>query len=455
MKVPYKDYKKITSKQQLEDYIKKIENGLLLIYGEPKYKKSPINKEDALIVALDIKGRQIKLKFEYYTTPEGHKYRLKKNNDGTFKKIYATENKGGRYSLRLENGDKKKFPVHHLQLWSYYPRLDWKPFCENLQGNGGNKDASVDHIKQEHTACHYKYLEAVPQSENARRSGLSKDKERKVKEAQSRGKPFIMKLDGEQIGDVFDSGNDAVDYLSKTHKINIDSASISSCLTGKTKTAYNRRLTFEYTKEYLDSQKDLDGEIWRKREEWCQKNAIINRYKHKQNDVPPKEISNKGRIMTNTGKITNGNKVHNENSSRFNGVQVHNLIWEAFSVEVIGDKLLLHDDKHYSNKKDKNGKVIRYSNWIETLRLGTHQENMEDLSRENLRVAKHNPANEFIVRDKERVEVKRSHYVPRCVDELKAQFRGKRFSDSGIRDCLKKRLKTHQGFTFNYVIPRT
>ena len=103
----------------------------------------------------------------------------------------------------------------------------------------------------------------------------------------------------------------------------------------------------------------------------------------------------------------------------------------------------------------KKGTVIRYSNWFETLRLGTQQENMEEMSREMQRVAELDPRNEFIVRDKERVEVKRSHYVPRCVDELKAQFRGKRFSDSGIRDCLKKRLKTHQGFTFNYVIPRT
>ena len=455
MKVPYKEYRKITSKQDLEDYIKKIENGLLLIYGEPKYKKSPFNNgdnEDALLIAKDEEGELHELKYKYYMTPEGHRYRL---NDEKNKKIYVSENKGI-YELTLKNGKKKQFQVHHLQLWSYYPRLDWKPFCENIRGNGGNNDATVDHIKQEHTACHYKYLEAVPQSENARRSNLSKDKERTLRQAQSQGKPFTMKLDGKQIGGKFPSRNDAVKYLSKKHNITVDPSRISSCLNGKRKTAYKKRLTFAYTEEYLDTQEGLDGEKWKKMEEWCQKEAIINRYERIQNLGPPKAISDKGRIMTNKGKITNGNPKKGQNASYFNGVQVHNLIWEAFRVEVIGDKSLLHKDKHHSNTFDKNTeKVIRYSNWIETLRLGTQQENMEDKSREMQRVAERNPENEFIVRNKEGVEVKRASYIPGCVKELKAQFRGKNFHKGIISKCLKKERKTHQGFTFNYVIPRT
>ena len=453
MTTPYVNYRKITSKQQLEDYIKKIENGLR-IYGAPKHIPSPINKEDALLIARNEKGKQVKLMFEYFMTPEGHKYRLNENKDGTFKKIYVSENKGGVYELRLKNGKTKNFRVHHLQLWSYYPRLDWKPFCENLRGNGGNNDATVDHIKQEHKACHYKYLEVVPQSENSKRSGLSRDKERKVKEVQSQGKPFTMKLDGKQIGDEFPSRNDAVKYLSKKHNITVNPSRISECLNGKRKTVYNGRLTFEYTQEYLDSQKDLDGEKWKKMEEWCQKEAIINRYENIKNGIPPKAISDKGRIKNGHGKITNGNQ-EGSNRSLFNGVLVHILIWEAFSVEVIGDKSLLHDDKHDSNKKDENDKVIRYSNWFETLRLGTHQENMEDRSREMERVAKLNPENEFIVRNKEGIEVKRASYISRCVDELKAQFRGNRFHPYAIGKCLKKEQKTHLGFTFNYVILRT
>ena len=455
MTTPYVNYRKITSKQDLEDYIKKIENGLLS-YGEPNYTKSPFDNEDALIVVFDEKGKQVKLKYKYYMTPLGDRYRLNKNKDGTFKKIFVSENKGGVYKLRLLDGSIKSFKVHHLQLWSYYTNLDWKPFCENIRGNGGNNDAGVDHIKQEHTACHYKYLEAVPQSENARRSGLSKDKERKVKEAQSRGKSFIMNLDGEQIGGEFPSRNKAVEYLSKTHKITVDPSNISACLNGKQKTTYNGRLTFEYTEEYLDTQKDLPGEKWKKMEEWCQKEAIIKRYERIQNLGPPKAISDKGRIMTNKGKITNGIQFKGANHSTFNSVQVHILIWEAFKLIKIGDKCLLHEDKHHSNTFDKEtGKVSRYSNWFETLRLGTNQENRNDMSKEMERRAKLNPANEFIVCDKEGIEVMRSHYVPGCVKELDEKFPEKKFHASHISQCLKKERKTHQGFTFNYVIPRT
>ena len=452
MTTPYVNYRKITSQQELDDYIKEIDNGLL-IYGDSNHQPSPINKEDALLIARNEKGREIKLKLEYYMTPEGHKYRLKENK-GTFKKINVSENKG-RYQLTLADESKNFFKTTHLQLWSYYPHLDWKPFCENLKNNGGNNDASVDHIKQEHTACHYKYLEAVLISENARRSGLFNDKEQYKKAAQSQGKPFIMKMNGEQIGDDFDSTRKAVKYLSKEHNITVNPASISAYLTGKTRTVHKKRLTFTYTQEYLDSQKDFDDEIWKKMEEWCQKEEIINRYKRRKKGLPPKAISNKGRIMTNLGKITNGSHVKGANHSRFNGVQVHILIWEAFSVEVIGNLCLLHDDKHDSNKKDENDKVIRYSNWFETLRLGTNQENRKDMSKEMQRVAEHNPENEFIVRNKDGIEVMRSHYVPECVDKLNKEFSEITFHAGCIRDCLNKKIKTYRGFTFNYVIPRT
>tara|TARA_Y100000389_G_scaffold153331_1_gene153543 strand:- start:15832 stop:17208 length:1377 start_codon:yes stop_codon:yes gene_type:complete len=458
MKVPYKEYRKIKSKQQLEDYIKKIENGLL-IYGEPNYTKSPFNNEDALLIARNEKGELHELMFEYFMTPEGHRYRLNENKDGTFKKIYMSENKGGVYKLTLKNGETKLFRVHHLQLWSYYSDLDWKPFCKNLKGNlrrrRGNNDATVDHIKQEHKACHYKYLEAVPQSENSRRSGLFNDKERALRQAQSKGKSFIVKMDGKQIGGEFHSTRKAVEYLSETLKINVSPARISNCLNGKRKTVYKKRLTFEYTKEHSNSQKDLDDEIWKTLEEWCQKEGIINRYKKIEGRIPPKAISNKGRIMTNFGKITNGSQEEGSNHSRFNCVDLSMLVWEAFSVKVIGDKFLLHDDKHRSNTFDKKtGKVIRYSNWFETLRLGTHKENMEDKSRENKRLAELYPENEFIVCDKKGVEVMRSFYIPHCVKELKEKIRGKNFDAGSIDKCLKKILKTHQGFTFTHVLEK-
>tara|TARA_Y100000389_G_scaffold205033_1_gene262210 strand:- start:1939 stop:3291 length:1353 start_codon:yes stop_codon:yes gene_type:complete len=448
MTTPYIDYRKITSKEQLDDYIKEIENGLL-IYGEPKHKPSPINKEDALIVVFDEKGKQVKLKHKYYMTPEGHKYRLDEKNE----KIKVSENNGGRYELTLANGKIKKFQVHHLELMSYFPHLDWKPFCENLSKKGGTNVSTIDHILQDknNKKCHYKYLEAVPHTENAKRNNIFNDKEKILKQAQSKGKPFIMTIDEKQIEKEFYSTREAVDYLKSKCDINILSGSISGCLLGAQTTAYNRRLKFNYTEEYLNSQDNLPNEIWKTLEECYQKDEIINRYKKVKGRISPKAISNKGRIITNKGKITNGNKTQ-QNDSTFNGVRIHTLVWLAFSDTKIEDKLLLHDDKHYSNTFDKNGKVIRYSNWFETLRLGTHKENMEDMSKEIQRVKELDPKNEFIVCNKDGNEVMRSHFVPDCIIKLNKEYPEITFDSGHIRKCLKKERKTHLGFTFKKVI---
>tara|TARA_Y100000389_G_scaffold204765_1_gene259476 strand:- start:5959 stop:7323 length:1365 start_codon:yes stop_codon:yes gene_type:complete len=448
MMTPYVNYREITSKQDLEDYIKEIDNGLL-IYGAPKHIPSPINKEDALMVVFDEKGKHVKLKYKYYITPEGDKYRLNNKNE----KIFIKNNKGSHYGLLLETDKTKNFQVHHLQLMSYYPNLNWKYFCQNIQNNGGNNDATVDHIKQEHKICHYKYLEAVPQSENSRRNCLFADKDKILRQAQSKGKPFTMTIDGKQIDTEFYSIPKAVEYLSKMYNIIINVGSIGQCLNinrGAT-TAYNERLTFKYTDAYLNSQKDLPDEVWKTLDECFQKDAIICKYKNVKRGNPPLAISNKGRIKNGYGKISYGIIKPGRHISTYNNVGVHVLVWLAFSNTKIEDKLLLHDDKHESNTFNENGKVTRYSNYFETLRLGTQQENMKDRSREMQRVAELNPENEFIVRNKEGKFVMKSFYIHDCLSRLKEEYPEIKFDDKGIYNSLKKNYK-HQGFTFNYVI---
>tara|TARA_Y100000389_G_scaffold204259_1_gene255913 strand:- start:6630 stop:7802 length:1173 start_codon:yes stop_codon:yes gene_type:complete len=377
MKVPYKEYRKITTQQGLKDYIKEIDSGLL-IYGDPKHQPGPINKEDALLISLNEKGKPKKLKFAYYITPEGDKYRLNEKNE----KINVSENKVSLYKISFEDGTSKNIRPHHHQLWSYYPHLDWRPFCENLSKKGGSAASTVDHIKQDKNdkRCHYKFLEAVPHTENAKRNRLFNDKETTLKQVKSRGKSFIMTIDGKDK-EGFNSCGDAVKYLSEKHNIDVWGSNISSCLIGKQKTVYNGRLTFEYTEEYLNSQNDLPNEIWKTLEQCCQKEAIENKYKTIKNRDPPKAISNMGRIKNGKGKKSYGCE-RPDNTSIYNSVRVHILVWLAFSETEIGDKLLLHNYHHPSNIKDENGSVIRYSNWFETLRLGTQKENMNDMSKD-------------------------------------------------------------------------
>ena len=390
------------------------------------------------------------MKYEYYITPEGDKYRLNKKNE----KILSKNNQEKRvqYGLTLENGEHKSRMVHHLQLWSYYPHLDWKPFCENLSKNGGINVSTIDHLLQDknNKKCHYKYLEAVPHSENAKRNNIYDDKEKILKQSKTKGKSFTMTIDGKKVDKDFYSAGDAIRYLKLEYDINILNGSVSGCLLGTQTAAYNGRLKFNYTEKYKESQCDLPDEVWKTLEECIQKEEIKNKYKERKGRKPPKAISNKGRIKSFNGKITNGSQITNGSHSSY-GVDISILVWLAFSETKIEDKLICHNDQHFSNTFDENGKVIRYSNWFETLRLGSHQENMKDMSMEYERKAKHNPNNEFIVRDQEGNEVMRSHFAPACKTDLSKKYPEIKFDLRHIYHCLRKERNSHHGFTFDKV----
>jgi hypothetical protein len=145
-----------------------------------------------------------------------------------------------------------------------------------------------------------------------------------------------------------------------------------------------------------------------------------------------------------------------KNSSVFNGVSVHKIVWLAFSDEPIGDLNILHNKDHDSNEKDENGNCIRYSNAFETLRLGTCGENMIEMGEDRQREKERDSKNEFIVKDPNGVEIIRSHYVPDCVKRLCKTYPKITFNASHIGSCLNPDRvdQTHKGFTFAYIIPR-
>jgi hypothetical protein len=463
---PYLEY---NIPENMTEYTQIIEDGHY-IYGTPHITDdnvSPICPYDVLLVALDENGKPLKLKCQYYITPFGDMYKLNKKND----KIYERENKCKQYQLTLEDDPLRNFLPYHLQLWSYYSNLDWSEFCKNKKNPSKKKkgDAEVDHILQGHTRCHFKFLEAVPHDENNRRSKMASNGQNASKQSGiTRGKPFHIWIDGIKVVDennidkVFETSSIGVEYLKNKYDITISGGNIRNYIKSKGvfKSSNNHKLKFDYTEEYKETLNNLPGEIWNKPDEWKQKGEIEKIY-NDSSHIPPQAISNLGRLLDGKGKRTRGIQCKNEkkeliNSSMFNSVSVHKLVWLAFSDEPIGDLDILHNKEDDSNEKDENGNCIRYSNAFETLRLGTCGENMIEMGEDRQREKERDPNNEFIVKDPNGVEIMRSHYSPDCFKRLCNAYPNETFNECHIRSCLNPdRTDTyHKGFTFTYVLPR-
>lgn len=468
---PYLEY---NHPENMTEYTQIIEDGHY-IYGTPDITKdnrcpNPDFPDDVLLVALDENGKKLKLKHPYYINPFGDKYRLNKKNE----KIFESENECKRYRLTLEDDSTRLFYPHHLQLWSYYSnpdKIDWTEFCKNKDKNceNSNGDAEVDHILQGHKRCHFKFLEAVTHDENIRRKTMSSNGQNASKQAGiSNGKPFHIWIDGIKIVDennidkVFETLPIGAEYLKNKYDISISESSINNYIKSKGVfgSSNNHKLQFDYTEEYKETLNNLPGEIWYKPDEWKQRGEIEKIYKDC-SKIPPKAISNLGRLLDGFGKRTRGVQCKNEegkliNSSMFNNVLVHKLVWLAFSDEPIGDLDILHNKEHDSNEKDENGNCTRYSNAFETLRLGTNLDNMIEKGEDRQREKERDPKNEFIVKDPNGVEIMRSHYVPDCIKRLCEAYPKIKFDKSAIRKCLNPDTgdKYHKGFTFSYVIPR-
>jgi len=459
---PYLEYNR---PENMTEYTQIITDGHY-IYGKPHITKdnvSPFSPYDVRLVALDENGKPLALKCQYYITPFGDKYRIINGKQGK-----VTENECKRYLLTLVDGSTRFLSPHHLQLWSYYSNLDWSEFCKNKDKNCENSkgDAEVDHILQGHTRCHFKFLEAVTCAENKRRSKMSSNGKNAHKQSGiTRGKPFHIWINGINIVDennidkVFETTAIGIQYLNNKYRITISVSSILKYIkSGEVIIKNNRNLRFDYTEEYKETLNDLPGEIWYKPDEWKQKGEIEKIYKDIYG-IPPKAISNLGRILNGKGKRTQGNQCKNsegnlKTNSVFNGVCVHKLVWLAFSDKPIGKLKILHNKEHDSNEKDENGNCIRYSNAFNTLRLGTTVENNIEMGEDKQREKERDPKNEFIVKDPNGVEVMRSHYVPDCFKRLCEAYPNETFNEGNIRQCLNNDYTHHQHFTFDYVITR-
>ena len=346
-----------------------------------------------------------------------------------------------RFVVRFKDGDKLHYFVYHLVLWSYYTNLNWKPFCLST-------NATVDHINGDRKLCHFKYLEAVTQSENSTRYNLTpKSKEAKQKQAKTQGKAFNIFVNGEKLDGEFYSTADGASHLNNKYNVNINVSNIRNCLNPtNTKICIyinGDRITFDYTDEYKLSQEDLEDEIWFYEKDWKQKEKL------KKIGFKGKAISNMGRILWYHNQKTYGYQREGETRSVFSDNQVHILVWLAFSDEEITNEIL-HNNYHPSNIFDENGVLIRYSNAFDSLRLGSHQDNMNDKSKDKQTAAEMIPENNFTVRDPNGNIVMHSHYVPDCIKQLNKLYEDEKitFYASAIRQCLKGDQPQHQGFTF-------
>ena len=451
LKTPYVNFNR---PENLEEYVKIIEEGHY-IYGEPYItdeNRSPICPDDVFAVAFDENGNKLETKIPYYMTPFGDMYQLKKNHEKKFERI----NTGGRYELKLSNDTRIKVFSYHLQLYSYYPHLNWSRFCNDTKLRAG-----IDHILQKHKRCHFKFLEAVPNSENNRRKDVSSNgKNAAIQSGITRGKPFHIWINGIKIERTFETLPIGLKYLNEECRIEISKNTLRTYIISNKEYYCGRyKLRFDYTEEYKETLKDLLGEIWYKPEQWKQRDEIEKNFKSI-SKKPPKSISNKGRIMDRMGKRVCGYKTRDDNGnllnySRFNGVFVHKLVWLAFSKEKIGDLEILHTKQDPSNIFE-NGICVRYSNAFNTLRCGTTQENVDDRGNDKKFEMERNNMNEFIVKDSNGIEIMRSHHIPDCVKVLNEKYPDNKFQRSNIHVCLNpnKCNITSKGFTFAYVIPR-
>lgn len=164
-KIPYIDYKKLETTEELNEYIKfvseSVEKGEYPIYGEPAF------RGEAPVTVFDKKGNKLKTEYEYFITECGIVKRY--NSDGSVRDVNKTEKHYVKRSiLTKEPATKISIRTIQLQLWSFYPHLDWSHY------RIAKDDATIDHILQQNElGVHFGLLEVVPRKVNIHRSKIS------------------------------------------------------------------------------------------------------------------------------------------------------------------------------------------------------------------------------------------------------------------------------------------
>lgn len=438
-KTPFVDFKHIETREELEEYqvylTEAISRNEYPVYGKPAYEK------EAPLIVFGNNGEKLKTNNEYFITDLGQIKQYKK--DGTERK--KPPNKGLDSKIILENGKSMSRKTYTLQLWSFYPHLNWKPFCEGK--------SEVDHILQKHEKCHFGFLEAVNHKENMNRHSFTdKCEEGFIKRKDMTGKPFDIYKNGECIIQNCVSGKDGSNKLKEFDGVDVHASRFSCCLQGNIKSFHKKIYTAKYTDAFKQSQEDLPDEIWKCEDEWCQKTKILQKFENIKGSAPS-AISNKGRVQNWCGIKHRGSDTQEREKPRFwRHTNIALLVHLAFSYEEVGDRMILHKDGEEEHPDvyvyDGEGNR-RYSNVFGTFYLGTGQQNMADIGGAKKRVAESNPENLFTVWDKFSGEMIGSYsYVPDCEKDLNERF-GK-MKAWHINDCLKGTQRSSNGFIFKY-----
>jgi len=453
---PFTDFNKPKS---MLHYIKFIEdNEEYYIYGTPTpIGYNPKRPSDARIVVFDDNGDMKETQEIWYITEYGYKYQVDKNGDVTEEQI-TSYNDCKKWSFKLENGiQKQNIQPHHVLLWSYYPEKDWSHFCINKK----NGTATVDHILQNHAKCHFRFLEVVTKSENSSRNNIYRVETGTTKGGN--GVPFYVIVNG-KTSDVIESQAKCVIYLNDKYSISISQPNISKYLNnGEEYKIGEYTLSFIYTDDYIKDNADFQWIICA--EKFDGESEFYNYCDGKM----PYALSPKGYIKEKNGRITRGSqdKCQKTNKllphSAYSGKSVHKLIYLAFCQEYNKEQLtpekehILHDNQHKTNTI-KDGKCIRYSNHIDSLRAGTNSENMNDLSNDNIIEQRNDPNNEIRVTDFAGKPILTDVYSPNeCKKKLEAMDKYKneniKFKTGDIKKCLNpdKTNACHKGLIFKYV----
>jgi hypothetical protein len=300
---------------------------------------------------------------------------------------------------------------------------------------------------------HYALLEIIPRGENSRRSSLNKNSQSAQKKRQNTlSKPMNVYKEGKFIFTCI-NGKDARKKFLEIEKLNTKFTYFAKYI--KKEMKYMGLYTFSWI---IDDNPDAD---FYKDEKWllesgstiCQEDEIKRLIGHL-----PRDISTKGRIKDNKGRIINGwiKRTHNK-TRMYHSYSVALFIHLAFSNRKIdrekGEMICHKDGKElHPEVYLKDG---TYSNALGTFYIGTPDDNARDTQYCKERVAAQKPMNEFIVK-KDDIEIGRYFCIPSCARELTEKYGIENIDRSCIRKCLKKigTAKTFYGFTCEYVIPR-
>ena len=482
------------------DYIKKCKiackKGHHPIYGIPVPLKRNIYGDASLVhfnttsTNPDERGERVTLDIERWIQPDGGIYTLKKN--GKKGKITYGSKEHSSVKINRTLPSEATVPIYLLVLFSYFPHLNWKPFCRAAgKKRKAESSAEIDHILQVHEKCHFAYLEAVPGSENTYRNKFSATHStQREKSGKTQGKPFHIFHGGIEIFTA-STAQEGVTFLKerfpekfqamKEHSLVIKlSAALHQesryCELEK-KYFLDRGIILVYTQEYLNSQKYLLDEVWRYNLTQTDKHPkdVLTLTWKQPNDPHLKDckllaISNKGRIMFTDGEIKDGSINHEKHEpvvledelrakrkraptkihSLYNGKGIHTLVWPAFKEEKRGDRMVLHENGDEFLRTNKDGKKINvYTNELASLYLGDAAQNNRDRVVDEIDWARRIPANEACFYDPAGCLIQETFF---SVQEF-CQERDFTYNSDLLQVWDGKSTHSH-GYTLEFVIPR-